>query len=115
MGAGFSRRNWMALASLGMGGLLTAERAMMADAKAQPINSARAMTDPGQALKITRLEIIPVNSLRSIFVMMHTDAGIVGLGEGTVEGKIETVVAAIAQLEDYLVGKDPRQPAHHWQ
>ena len=88
---------------------------MMADAKAQPINTARALTDPGQALKITKLEIIPVNSLRSIFVKMHTDAGIVGLGEGTVEGKIETVVAAIAQLEDYLVGKDPRAPAHHWQ
>ena len=110
-----NRRHWMQIASLGMGGLIASERAMMADAKAQPINTARALTDPGQALKITRLEIIPVNSLRSIFVKMHTDAGIVGLGEGTVEGKIETVVAAIAQLEDYLVGKDPRAPAHHWQ
>jgi galactonate dehydratase len=110
-----NRRHWMQIASLGMGGLLASERAMMADAKAQPINSARAMTDPGQALKITKLEIIPVHSLRSIFVKMHTDAGIVGLGEGTVEGKIETVVAAIAQLEDYLVGKDPRAPVHHWQ
>jgi galactonate dehydratase len=46
---------------------------------------------------------------------MHTDAGIIGFGEGTVEGKIETVVAAISQLEPYLKGKDPRQPAHHWQ
>jgi len=105
----------MQIASLGMGGLLASERAMMADAKAQPINTSRALADPGQALKITKLEIIPVNSLRSIFVKMHTDAGIVGLGEGTVEGKIETVVAAIAQLEDYLAGKDPRAPAHHWQ
>ncbi|HEX4177311.1 MAG TPA: enolase C-terminal domain-like protein, partial [Rhizomicrobium sp.] len=110
-----SRRHWMQVASLGMGGLLASERAMMADAKAQPINTSRALADPRQALKITRLEIIPVQSLRSIFVKMHTDAGIVGLGEGTVEGKIETVVAAISQLEPYLVGKDPRQPAHHWQ
>jgi galactonate dehydratase len=115
MGAGFSRRNWMALASLGMGGLLAAERAMMTDARAQPINTSRALADPRQALKITKLEIIPVQSLRSIFVKMHTDAGIIGLGEGTVEGKIETVVAAISQLEPYLVGKDPRAPAHHWQ
>ena len=105
----------MQIASLGMGGLIASERAIMADAKAQPINTSRALADPRQALKITKLEIIPVNSLRSIFVKMHTDAGIVGLGEGTVEGKIETVVAAIAQLEDYLVGKDPRAPAHHWQ
>jgi galactonate dehydratase len=106
-----TRRHWMKLASLGMGGLLAAER----DAKAQPANTSRALADPRSAIKITRLEIIPVHSLRSIFVKMHTDAGIIGLGEGTVEGKIETVVAAIAQLEPYLKGKDPRQPAHHWQ
>jgi len=106
-----SRRHWMKLASLGMGGLLAAER----NASAQPINTSRALADPKSAIKITRLEIIPVHSLRSIFVKMHTDAGIIGLGEGTVEGKIETVMAAIAQLEPYLKGKDPRQPAHHWQ
>jgi len=105
-----SRRHWMKLASLGMGGLLAAERA-----NAQPVNPSRALADPRSAIKITRLEIIPVHSLRSIFVKMHTDAGIIGLGEGTVEGKIETVMAAIAQLEPYLKGKDPRQPAHHWQ
>ena len=104
-----SRRDWMAMASWGMAGLLASERA----AVAQP--SARALIDPRSAIKITKLEIIPVHSLRSIFVKMHTDAGIVGLGEGTVEGKIETVVAAIQQLEPYLKGKDPRQPAHHWQ
>jgi galactonate dehydratase len=101
----------MKLASLGMGGLLAAER----NVSAQPINPSRALADPKSAIKITRLEIIPVHSLRSIFVKMHTDAGIIGLGEGTVEGKIETVMAAIAQLEPYLKGKDPRQPAHHWQ
>ena len=35
--------------------------------------------------------------------------------KGTVEGRIGTVVAAIKELEPYLIGKDPRQPAHHWQ
>ena len=62
-----------------------------------------------------QIEIIPVNTLRTIFVKMHTDAGVVGIGEGTVEGRIGTVVAAIKELEPYLIGKDPRQPAHHWQ
>jgi galactonate dehydratase len=104
-----SRRDWMTMASWGMAGLLASERAGVA----QP--TSRALADPRSAIKITKLEIIPVQSLRSIFVKMHTDAGIIGLGEGTVEGKIETVVAAIQQLEPYLVGKDPRQPAHHWQ
>jgi galactonate dehydratase len=73
------------------------------------------MVSPRDAIKITRLEIIPVHSLRTIFVKMHTDAGIIGIGEGTVEGRISTVMAAIKELEPYLVGKDPRQPAHHWQ
>ena len=70
---------------------------------------------PKDNLKITKLEIIPVQSLRSIFIKMYTDAGIIGIGEGTVEGRIATVVAAIQQIEPYLVGKDPRAPAHHWQ
>ena len=109
MALNLSRRHWMALASLGMSGLLASER----KAVAQP--SSRALADPRSAIKITKLEIIPVHSLRSIFVKMYTDAGIVGLGEGTVEGRIETVMAAIRQLEPYLKGKDPRQPAHHWQ
>jgi galactonate dehydratase len=111
MALNLSRRHWMALASLGMSGLLAGER----KAVAQPINNSRALADPRSAIKITKLEIIPVQSLRSIFVKMYTDAGIIGLGEGTVEGRIETVMAAIRQLEPYLKGKDPRQPAHHWQ
>jgi galactonate dehydratase len=105
-----SRRAWMKTAALGLGGMLAAERA-----NAAPVNTTRALADPRDAIKITKLEIIPVQSLRSIFVKMHTDAGIIGLGEGTVEGKIETVIAAIQQLEPYLKGKDARQPAHHWQ
>jgi galactonate dehydratase len=105
-----SRRAWMKTAAMGMGGLLAAERA-----NAAPAPGSKALADPRDPILIARLEIIPVQSLRSIFVKMHTEAGIVGLGEGTVEGKIETVVAAIQQLEPYLKGKDARQPAHHWQ
>src|ERR1700754_4422749 len=113
MASKYSRRHWMALASMGMGGLLASER----KAAAQPniINSGRAMADPRSPIKITRLEIIPVQSLRTIFIKMHTDAGIIGIGEGTVEGRIATVMAAIKQIEPYLIGKDRRQPAHHWQ
>src|SRR4030095_10391524 len=59
--------------------------------------------------------ISPVTPLRPIFVRTPPAAGVVGIGEGTVEGRIGTVVAAIKELESYLIGKDPRQPAHHWQ
>ena len=111
MALNLSRRHWMALASLGMGGLLASERKGFA----QPISTNAAMVEPGKPMKVTKLEIIPVHSLRSIFIKMHTDAGIIGIGEGTVEGRIATVMAAIKQIEPYLIGKDPRAPAHHWQ
>src|SRR4051812_27782622 len=60
------------------------------------------------ALKITRLETFPVKP-RWLFLKVHTDAGIVGLGEPIVEGRAETVATAVKEIEPYLVGKDPRR------
>lgn len=110
-----SRRSWIQRLSAGVAGLIFAEHSASASPQASPFNENRAMVAPTDSIKITKLEIIPVNTVRTIFVKMHTDAGIIGLGEGTVEGRIKTVVAAIQELEKYLIGKDPRQPAHHWQ
>jgi galactonate dehydratase len=109
MKSGCSRRQWFNWVSAGLGGLLAAER------KGHAADANYALIRPKDSLKITRLELIPVHSCRTIFTKMHTDAGIVGLGEGTVEGRISTVMAAIKELEEYLIGKDPRQVAHHWQ
>src|SRR6476659_9337004 len=69
---------------------------------------------PKDALKITKLETFLVQP-RWLFLKVHTDAGIVGLGEPIVEGRAETVAAAVKEVEPYLVGKDPRQVTHHWQ
>src|SRR6476620_8225834 len=66
------------------------------------------------ALKVTKLETFLVQP-RWLFLKVHTDAGIVGLGEPVVEGRAETVAAAVKEIEPYLVGKDPRQVTHHWQ
>ena len=102
----------------GMAGLIIAENAIgktPLPLMAQPFNDVKALMAPGDPIKITKLEIIPVHTLRTIFVKMHTDVGIIGLGEGTVEGRIGTTVAAIQELEKYLIGKDPRRVAHHWQ
>ena len=68
----------------------------------------------GEPLRITRVETIPVKP-RWLFLKIHTDAGIVGLGEPIVEGRSKTVAMAVEELADYLVGKDPRPVAHHWQ
>lgn len=114
-----SRRNWLKNTTAGMAGLLVAEqlsgKPVDNSETGTKFNVSKALMAPGDSIKITKLEIIPVNTLRTIFVKMHTDVGIIGIGEGTVEGRITTVVAAIKELEEYLIGKDPRRPAFHWQ
>src|SRR5947208_3188882 len=77
-------------------------------------NAADAPVNPKGGLKVTKLETFLVQP-RWLFLKVHTDAGIVGLGEPVVEGRAETVAAAVKEVEPYLVGKDPRQVTHHWQ
>lgn len=111
-----TRRSWLKKISVGMAGLLAVEQRVIAkDQSNIPINDSLALVGPNDPMKITKIEIIPVHSCRTIFVKMHTDAGIIGIGEGTVEGRIPTTMAAIQELEKYLIGKDPRLVAHHWQ
>jgi galactonate dehydratase len=69
---------------------------------------------PRDPLKVTKLETFLVQP-RWLFLKVHTNAGITGLGEPVVEGRAETVQTAIKEIEPYLVGKDPRPVAHHWQ
>jgi galactonate dehydratase len=67
-----------------------------------------------ESVKITRLETFLVKP-RWIFLKIHTDAGVVGLGEPLLEGRALTIQTAIQEIEPYLIGKDPRQVVHHWQ
>src|SRR5450759_1918732 len=69
---------------------------------------------PKDNLKITRLETILVKP-RWLFLKIHTNAGIVGLGEPITEGRALTCAEAVKEVEPYLVGKDPRRVVHHWQ
>jgi galactonate dehydratase len=48
-----------------------------------------------------------------VFVEIETDEGLTGLGEATLEGKAQTIAAAVADLSRYLVGKDPRRIEEH--
>lgn len=50
-----------------------------------------------------------------IFVEVQTNAGIIGVGEASLEGKTEAVVGAINDVKDYLIGQDPTRIEHHWQ
>ncbi|MCL4852588.1 MAG: galactonate dehydratase [Bryobacteraceae bacterium] len=69
---------------------------------------------PKDKLKVTRLETFLVKP-RWLFLKVHTNAGITGLGEPITEGRALTCAEAVKEVEPYLVGKDPRQVAHHWQ
>jgi len=42
-----------------------------------------------------------------LFVRLHTDTGITGLGEGTLNGFIRTTEAAVRELEHLVIGEDP--------
>src|SRR6266516_2481628 len=75
---------------------------------------ARATIGIGDKLKITRVETFLVKP-RWLFLKIHTNAGITGLGEPVVEGRARTVATAIEEPAPYLEGKDPRPFAHHWQ
>jgi galactonate dehydratase len=65
-------------------------------------------------LKITKLETFLVKP-RWLFLKVHTNAGLVGLGEPILEGRALTCATAVKEIEPYLIGKDPRQVVHHWQ
>ncbi|WP_137929122.1 galactonate dehydratase [Mesorhizobium comanense] len=64
-------------------------------------------------MKITALTtyIVPP---RWLFLKIETDAGVTGWGEPVVEGRALTVEAAVRELADYLIGKDPRLIEDHW-
>lgn len=68
-------------------------------------------------MKITQLRTFVVDGGSSnwVFVKVYTDEGLVGLGEGTIASKAQTMAAAIEEHERYLIGRDPRQIERLWQ
>lgn len=68
----------------------------------------------GGRLKITRIETFKVPP-RWVFVRIETDQGIVGWGEPSLEGRADTVIAAVGELAGYLLGKDPFPIEDHFQ
>jgi galactonate dehydratase len=64
-------------------------------------------------MKIVDVEIVPVD--RYLFVKVHTDEGISGLGESGAWGYLEASASAIETFKRYLLGQDPLRIEHHWQ
>ena len=64
-------------------------------------------------MKITSVTTYTVPP-RWLFVKVTTDEGVTGWGEPVLEGRAATVAAAVEELSDVLVGKDPRLIEDHW-
>ncbi len=74
---------------------------------------------PGR-LKVTQVKAMGVtweaaSDRPYVFVKIETDAGVVGWGEATLEGKAGAVIATVNDLRDFLVGQDPMRVEHLWQ
>ncbi len=57
-------------------------------------------------MKITGLELFKV-APRWLFLKTTTDEGICGWGEPVIEGKADTVAAAVQEFSPLLIGRDP--------
>ncbi|MCC6455905.1 MAG: galactonate dehydratase [Caldilineaceae bacterium] len=65
-------------------------------------------------MKITAFETIPIQG-RAMILKMHTDEGLIGYGEPMNYEHWRVVAQAVADMAEYLVGKDPLQIEDHWQ
>lgn len=64
-------------------------------------------------MRIERVERLRVD--RWLFVRIHTDVGLTGLGEAGLWAYPDACDAVLASWESYLVGQDPLRIEHHWQ
>lgn len=65
-------------------------------------------------MKITEMTLYKVPP-RWLFLKVETDEGITGWGEPIVEGRADTVRAAVEEFKGWLIGKDPMKIEDHWQ
>jgi galactonate dehydratase len=68
-------------------------------------------------MKITQLEILPAHFQGRIYVYvkLHTDEGIVGIGEAACSGKEGALLGALRDVEKSLIGENPFQIERIWQ
>jgi galactonate dehydratase len=64
-------------------------------------------------MKITQLEIVKVPP-SWVWLYLHTDQGLIGLGEPYLEGHPDSVIAEVRRLEPIVLGQDPRRVEALW-
>ena len=71
-------------------------------------------------IKVTGMKVFGVSLNRTsdrpyVFVKLETNQGLVGWGEGTLEGKAGATMACVEDFRDFVIGADPMQVEHIWQ
>jgi galactonate dehydratase len=68
-------------------------------------------------VKITSIEplVVDVGSRNWLFVVVETDEGVTGVGEGSLPGHPRAVAAAVEEYREYVVGEDAGRIQHLWQ
>jgi galactonate dehydratase len=68
-------------------------------------------------VRITAVEplVVDVGSRNWLFVVVETDEGLSGVGEGSLPGHPLAVAAAVEEYRNYIVDEDPSRIQHLWQ
>src|SRR5438876_3402415 len=115
------RRNFLALSGATLARRRRVPTAGRCDcAPAPPQAAANSFAAVQSGVKITGMKVFgvsltPDSDRPYVFVKLETNQGVVGWGEGTLEGKAAAVIACIQDFRDFLIGADPMQVEHHWQ
>src|SRR3954469_7110440 len=80
----------------------------------------QSFSEVNSGLKITGVKVFGVSLTATsdrpyVFVKLETNQGLVGWGEGTLEGKASAVMACVNDFPDFLIGAHPMQVEHIWQ
>jgi len=66
-------------------------------------------------MKVFGVSLTPTSDRPYVFVKLETNAGVIGWGEATLEGKAGAVIGCVNDFRDFVIGSDPMQVEHHWQ
>ena len=68
-------------------------------------------------MKITGVRGYPVKAghRNQFVVMIETEEGIIGLGEGGISGRELAMQGMVEHFSGFLIGEDPRRIEHLWQ
>src|ERR1700746_1177968 len=66
-------------------------------------------------MKVFGVSLTPNSDRPYVFCKLETNQGLIGWGEGTLEGKAGATMACIEDFRDFVIGADPMQVEHIWQ